>query len=65
MPTTPKCVDYIKITYDDYVLKGARSSPIVTFPVPGVAEANAEVPTRGKDIVPRGMYLRPADFDKH
>ena len=27
-----ECIDYLKIHYDDYVLKGAKSNPIADYP---------------------------------
>ena len=47
----PSCVEYLKATYNDYVLKDAKSSVVATrFPGNKVAE---EIPMRGRDFIPR------------
>ena len=59
----PECMDYIKVSYDDDTLEGARTTPIVKF-----AQRGGEigpVPLRGREHVPRRMYAKPADFLKH
>ena len=61
----PKCVDSIKIGYNEYILKDARTSVAVTRH-PGPAGGPIDpVPTRGKEFVPRRIYTRPADFERH
>ena len=61
----PKCVDSIKIEYNEYILKDARTSVVATRH-PGPAEGPIDpVPTRGREFVPRLIYTRPADFGRH
>ena len=31
----PDCMDYIKLSYEDYILEGARTNPVVRFAQPG------------------------------
>ena len=48
-----ECVNYIKITHDDYVLKGARTTPMVNFPKSSGQDVRAPIPSRGRDFVLR------------
>ena len=59
----PDCTDYLKMYYDDYVMKGARTSPAAGVPRAGAQDAEAHVPMRGREFVPRRIYIKPADFD--
>ena len=59
----PECMNYINVSYDDYTLEGARTTPIVKF-APAGGEVGP-VPTRGREHVPRRKYTKPADFMKH
>ena len=59
----PECMDYIKVSYDDYNLEAARTTPIVKVAQPGYEIGL--VPLRGREHVPRRMYTKPADFMKH
>ena len=53
------CTEYLKILYDDYVLKGARTPPLVRFPDCGIGVQAAEpIPMRGRKFVPRREYVR-------
>ena len=59
----PECVNYINIHYDEFVLKGAKSTANVSVPAP-VAAGGEDQTLRGRDFIPRRPYLRPADFHK-
>ena len=61
----PGCVNYINIRYDDFVLKGARSTVLVSFPRPVGGENVDSIPVRGRDFVPRRLYVMPNDYVKH
>ena len=61
----PECVDFLKISYNEYVLKGAKTAPLIAFPRSGVPEDPAPIPMRGREFVPRRVYLRNADYEKH
>ena len=52
----------VTITYDEFVLKGARSTVAVSLPkVPG-GELETQIPLKSKEIVPRRVYLMPGDY---
>ena len=53
----PECVNYIKITHDDYVLKGARTTPMVYFPTSSGRVVLVPIPFRGRDFVPRRLCI--------
>ena len=54
----PECVEYLKIHYDDYVLKGAESDPIADLRGLRGPEGEAPVPLRSRESVPRRLYTR-------
>jgi hypothetical protein len=57
-------IDGLSVRYDEYTLKGAKTSLHVSFPkVAGGVDA-APIPTRGPGIIPRRIYLMPGDFSK-
>ena len=56
-------IDCVVARFEDYVLKGAKTSLRVSFP--RTASAPTAQPTRGTGIVPRRLYLKPADFKKY
>ena len=58
----PSCTEYLNIRYDDYILEGASTTQQVSFP--RGAEA-LPVPSRGRDFVPRRVYIMPADYVRH
>ena len=55
------CTDYLKISYEEYVLKGARTAPLVNYPKIGTPEPEGPIPVRGREFVPRRMYMRTTD----
>ena len=60
----PVCVDFVKIGYNEYILKDARTSVAVARH-PGLAAGPTDqVPTRGREFVPRRICTRPADFER-
>ena len=61
----PNCVDFLTIPYDQYILKGARTKPHSGNVRINVTEASAEVPVRGREFVPRRIYTKVADYEKH
>ena len=61
----PNCAEYLVTMYDDYVMKGAKTSVAAGAPRPGIPEGVAPTPTRGREFVPRRVYIKPADFEKH
>ena len=48
----PTCVDYRKISYNEYVFKDARSSPIATRAHVAGGQADAPVAMCGREFVP-------------
>ena len=58
----PSCFEFLNVKYDEYILKGARTKLHVTEPV-GVDQS--DIPTRGKDFVPRRAYILPKHYDTH
>ena len=59
----PDCVNYLKMHYDDYIMKGAKTSPAAGVPRAGAQEAGTHVPVRGREFVPRRIYIKPNDFE--
>ena len=60
-----ECADYLNITYGGFVLKGARSTPMICFSHGGGQEAPGLIPVRGCEFVPRRVYTRASDYVKH
>ena len=62
----PKCLEYIKVSYADYVLSGAKSQGARVRYADLAVEPPAREPAvrSGNEFVPRRIYLKPADFDK-
>ena len=46
-------------------MKGAKTTVHVSFNKPPDVDVSGPAPTRGTDVIPRRMYLKPADFLKH
>ena len=61
----PECTEYLKTYYDDYIMKGAKTSPAAGVPRQGAQEADTHVPLRGREFVPRRIYIKPNDSDRH
>jgi len=61
----PECIDDLKIHYDDYFLKGAKSNPIAEFRGLRGPDAEEPVPLRSRESVPRRLYTRTSDSEKH
>ena len=59
------CVDFLTIPYDEYILKGARTKPHSGNVRINVPEASAEVPVRARDFLPRRIYAKVLDYEKH
>ena len=57
-------MEYIKTSYDEYVMKGAKSTPIQAR-FPGCVMQPQVVPQRGRDVVPRRIYTKPKDYGDH
>ena len=53
------CFDFLKVSYDEYIMKGAKTQLHVTAPV-GIEQA--AIPTRGRDFIPRRLCIRPTDY---
>ena len=56
------CFEFLNVSYDEYIMKGARTKLHTTAPA-GMEQT--EIPTRGRDFIPRRVYIRPADFARH
>ena len=54
------CFEFLKVSYDEYIMKGAKTKLHISAPV-GIAQA--EIPPRGRDFVPRRLYIRPTDYE--
>ena len=52
----------IKVSYDEFILDGARTTPAVTFARSDAVEAAPPVPMRGREFVPRRLYTKAADY---
>ena len=59
----PGCVDFLTIPYDEYVLRGAKTTVSVIFDGPKIPEAAGPVPFRGREFVPRRVYTKIGDSD--
>ena len=55
------CFDDPKVDYDEYIMEGVRTKLHVSATV-GIEQA--DIPTRGRDFVPRRLYIRPTDYAK-
>ena len=62
-----ECLNYIEVTYSDYVLSGTRSKGArARFAEPEDPAVHVPLPTRvGNEFVPRRIYLKPVDFQNH
>ena len=58
-------IDAIKMSYDEYILEGAKTTPAVTFARPAAVEPEPPVPMRGRDFVPRRLYTKASDYIAH
>ena len=65
MSYDPECIDYLKIHYDDYVFKGAKSNPIADFRGLHGPDGEEPVPLRSRESVPRRLDTRTSDYEKH
>ena len=59
----PNCIDYITTSYDDYILKGAKSEGAKLRFAPNATPIAATpiLARGGSDWAPRRMYLLPSD----
>ena len=51
--------DFLKVSYDECIMAGTKTKLHVTAPV-GIEQS--DIPTRGRDFFPRGLYMRPTDY---
>ena len=51
--------------YDDYVMKGAKTAPAVSFPTVGFPQEMEKIPLRGREFMPRKVYVKVADYEKY
>ena len=61
----PNCTEYLKIYYDVYVIKGAKTVLAAGVPRAPIPSGQSEVPMRGQEFVPRRIYIKPAVFERH
>ena len=54
------CIDYLKTFYDDYVMTGAKTTAAAGVPYPWPQAVPSDIPKRGRDFVPRRIYIQPA-----
>ena len=64
-PYDPECVKQLRIHYNDYVVKGAKSNPIADFRGLRGPEGEAPVPLCSRGSVPRRLYTRTSDYERH
>ena len=58
-------IDDLEFRFEEYTLKGAKTSMHISFPkIPG-GDSPTQIPTRGPGMIPRRVYLMPNDFAKH
>ena len=57
----PACIDIVNVTYREYVLEGARSTPVV-FRFGGDQVKNADTEPITAPMIPRRARLKPEDF---
>ena len=46
------CFDFLKMTYDEYIVKDAKTTQHVLMPI---GDGQAPIPMRGRDFVPRRL----------
>ena len=61
----PDCVDFLTVTYDGYILKGARTTPLEPVVRMAAPDPAREVPVRGRDFAPRRIYTKLADYENY
>ena len=58
-------IENLNVRFEDFVLKGARTTAHVHRPKAAGGDSPDILPTRGTGIIPRRMYLKPSDFAVH
>ena len=58
-------IDNLEIRFEEYTLKGAKTTMHISFPKTPGGDGPALIPTRGPGMVPRRVYLMPSGFAKH
>ena len=57
--------DGIAVRFEDFILKGAKTVVHVNVPKAGGGDRQSEIPTKSAEIIPRRLYVKPADFVRH
>ena len=58
-------IDNLGVIFEDYTLKGAKTSTHVSFAKALGGNGPAQIPMSGPGIVPRIVYLMPGDLSTH
>ena len=54
-----------EVRYEEYTLKGAKTSMHISFPKTPGGDDLTQIPTRGPSMISTRVYLMPSDFAKH
>ena len=46
-------------------MTGTKTAPAAGMTLPGAPAVHGPVPTRGREFVPRRIYIKPGDFEKN
>ena len=55
-------IEGLGVRFEEYTLKGAKTSMHISFPETPGGDGPTQIPTRGPGIDPRRVYLMPSDF---
>ena len=60
-----KLTDAVTVRYEDFILRGAKTTDQIRMPKQDGGDARTAEPVRGSEVVPRRVYLMPRDFVKY
>ena len=60
-----KLFNGIAVRFEDFILKGAKSVVHVNVPKTSGGDRQRDIPTKSAEIIPRRIYMKPADFVRH
>ena len=60
-----RLTDAVTVRYEDFILKGAKTTVRIRMPKQDGGDARTAEPVRGSEVVPRRVYLMPRDLIKY
>lgn len=61
----PECANELIVSYNVYVLTGAKTTTAISFPTNAEIQGSAQIPVRGREFVARRTYTRASDYLRH